>query len=101
MDILSVAILDLNDFGIDGWLKFRRMPASKVAEYRQYSQELTEKSTEEQVHFLSKTIDEYFIKGEIKQEDGVIAEFTEIGDIDMGVLSEAILLISGSQNKKK
>lgn len=100
MDILSVATLDLSEFGIEGHLKFRRMPASRAVEYRERSEELKEKSTGEQVTYLKEVIDEYFVGGEIKQGDEVV-KVEQIGEIDMGVLSEAITLIAGTENKKK
>lgn len=100
MDILSVAILDLNDFGIDGELRFRRMPASKAVEYQERSAELADKSTREQVDYLKQVVDSYFVSGQIKR-DGETVIVEQIGEIDMGVLSAAIGLIAGGTNKKK
>lgn len=100
MDILSVATLDLNDFGVVGHLKFRRMPASKAVEYQERSSELADKGIQDQFAYLKEIVDAYFVGGEIEQEGKTVA-VEAIGEIDMGVLSEAIHLITGNSDKKK
>lgn len=92
MKILTTITIDLNEYGINGYLKFQSMAVSEVEKY----QERLSTGKEKEVAVLMEVVRNNFVEGEVDGE-----KFDKITDISVEIANDAALFIIGQKSVKK